>query len=125
MANAPVQQQDRVMALLAREFFVRNDEYAVEWAIDGIKRGLGFEGTLDAVAQAIANARRDGYRAGLSAGGTKLSPEDVLPDPKLPAKVDGLPAFWDQRRLDEGKPDRSRCAEELRVVLGRLKVKNR
>src|SRR5262245_31608696 len=114
MANETVQQQDRVKTLLARENHQANDEYSIEWAITGHNpRGIEFDAPLEAVAQAIANARREGYLAGLTAGGTRLQPGDVLPDPKIPERVDQLPDFWDQRRESLGKPDKSQCALEL------------
>jgi hypothetical protein len=44
-------------------------------------------------------------------------PITVGADPSAPKRVAELPAYWDERRKRQGKPDTSRCAAELRVAL--------
>jgi hypothetical protein len=39
------------------------------------------------------------------------------PQPDAPTDIAKLPAYWDERRRLQGKPDRSRCAAELRIAL--------
>lgn len=46
---------------------------------------------------------------------TGLAP--VAPDLHAPTVPSALPDFWDYRRLTDGKPDKSRCAAELRMAL--------
>jgi uncharacterized coiled-coil protein SlyX len=59
--------------------------------------------------------------AWIEANGARLAPAAPLTpveaDPEAPQNAALLPAFWDARRAREGKPDKSRCAAELRVAL--------
>jgi hypothetical protein len=42
-------------------------------------------------------------------------------DPDAPKDEYDLPDFWDARRRREGRPDASRCADELRVALSQIR----
>jgi len=42
------------------------------------------------------------------------------PQPDAPTDIAQLPAYWDERRAKQGKPDKSRCAAELRIALNLL-----
>jgi hypothetical protein len=42
------------------------------------------------------------------------------PQPDAPTNIADLPAYWDERRAKQGKPDKSRCAAELRIALAML-----
>jgi hypothetical protein len=39
------------------------------------------------------------------------------PQPDAPTEISALPDYWDERRAKQGKPDKSRCAAELRIAL--------
>jgi hypothetical protein len=39
------------------------------------------------------------------------------PQPDAPTHIPSLPDYWDQRRAKQQKPDKSRCAAELRIAL--------
>lgn len=43
------------------------------------------------------------------------------PQPDAPTDIAKLPDWWDERRRKQHKPDRSRCAAELRIALATLK----
>jgi hypothetical protein len=51
----------------------------------------------------------------------RLSPPLVLPpaepQPDAPTDIAALPNYWDERRAKQQKPDKSRCAAELRIAL--------
>jgi hypothetical protein len=44
---------------------------------------------------------------------------EVSPDPEAPLAIEALPDFWDARRARLGKSDKSTCAAELRLALGK------
>jgi hypothetical protein len=39
------------------------------------------------------------------------------PQPDAPTNIAALPDYWDERRAKQQKPDKSRCAAELRIAL--------
>jgi hypothetical protein len=39
------------------------------------------------------------------------------PQPDAPTHIPSLPDYWDERRAKQQKPDKSRCAAELRIAL--------
>jgi hypothetical protein len=50
----------------------------------------------------------------------RATPDELVPvsaDPKAPQHVAMLADYWDERREREGKPDKSRCAADLRQAL--------